>query len=180
MRWLEHLEEGLIALLMAAMTVVAFAQVVARYAFNYSFVWALELNGVLFAWLIFIGMSYGVRVGAHIGIDAAVRQLGPRTARVVTLVGAALCVAYALIVLLGGWRYVQKMYEVGIEMQDLPVQQWVPRAVVPLGFALLALRFGQAFVRLWRGEATRLLSDEAEEALKLREGGVVPIGEVRE
>ena len=53
MRWLEHLEEGLIALLMATMTVVAFAQVVARYAFNYSFVWALELNGVLFAWLIF-------------------------------------------------------------------------------------------------------------------------------
>ena len=47
-------------------------------------------------------------------------------------------------------------------------------AAASLGFALLAWRFGQAFVHLWRGEATRLLSDEAEEALKLREGGVVP------
>ena len=180
MRWLGRLEEGLIAFLMAAMTITAFIQVVARYVFNYSFVWALELNGVFFAWLIFIGMSYGVRVGAHIGIDVVVRQLGPRAARAVGMVGAALCVAYALIVLVGGWRYVQKMYEVGIDMQDLPVQQWVPRSVVPLGFALLALRFGQAFVRLWRGEATRLLSDEAEEALKLREGGVAAVGEVRE
>ena len=65
-------------------------------------------------------------------------------------------------------------------MQDLPIEQWVPRIIVPLGFALLALRFGQAFVRLWRGEAKTLLSDEAEEALKLREGGAVPLGEVRE
>ena len=180
MRWLARLEEGLLAFLMAAMTLVAFAQVVARYAFNYSFVWALELNGVLFAWLIFVGMSYGVRVGAHIGIDIAIKQLRPAAARAVGMVGAALCLVYALIVTVGGWRYVAKMHEVGIEMQDMPVQQWVPRIVVPLGFALLALRFGQAFVRLWRGESARLLSDEAEEALKLRDGAGVPLGEVRE
>ena len=180
MRWLEHLEEGLIALLMAAMTVVAFAQVVARYAFNYSFVWALELNGVLFAWLIFLGMSYGVRVGAHIGIDALVKTLGPRTARALGMVAAGLGIVYALIVAVGGWQYVRKMYDVGIEMQDIPIQQWVPRIILPLGFALLAVRFGQAFFNLWSGKAARLLADEAREALKLREGGSVPLGEVRE
>ena len=52
MRWLEFLEEGLVIVLMAAMTLVTFMQVVARYVFNYSFVWALELTGVMFAWLI--------------------------------------------------------------------------------------------------------------------------------
>jgi C4-dicarboxylate transporter DctQ subunit len=180
MRWLEHLEEGLVAFLMAAMTLVTFVQVVARYVFNYSFVWALELNGVLFAWLIFIGMSYGVRVGSHIGIDIVVKTLRPAAARIVGMVGAALCILYALIVIVGGWRYVEKMYDVGILMQDMPVPQWVPRVVIPLGFALLALRFGQVFVRLWRGEATKLLSDEAEEALKLRDSGAVDLGEVRE
>jgi C4-dicarboxylate transporter DctQ subunit len=179
MRWLEHLEEGLVAVLMAAMTVTAFAQVVARYVFNYSFVWALELNGVFFAWLIFVGMSYGVRVGAHIGIDAFVKTLRPGAARAVGLVAAALCVVYALIVAVGGWRYVSKMFDVGIEMQDMPVPQWVPRLVLPLGFALLALRFVQAFVQVWRGEKTALLHDEAEEALKLREHDVAP-GEIRE
>ena len=180
MRWLERLEEVLVAFLMAAMTITAFVQVVARYVFNYSFVWALELNGVFFAWLIFVGMSYGVRVGAHIGIDAVVKAVRPATARVFGMVGAVLCVVYALIVTVGGWQYVKKMYDVGIEMQDMPVQQWVPRIILPLGFALLALRFGQAFVRLWRGETTTLLSDEAEEALKLRDSGPVPLGEVKE
>ena len=179
MRWLEHLEEGLVAFLMAAMTLTAFAQVVARYAFNYSFVWALELNGVLFAWLIFVGMSYGVRVGAHIGIDAAVKLLRPGLARAVAMLAAALCVVYATIVTVGGWRYVQKMYEVGIEMQDLPLPQWAPRVILPLGFGLLALRFIQAFVQLARGEKTKLLNDEAEEALRLRETAS-PAGEMRE
>jgi C4-dicarboxylate transporter DctQ subunit len=179
MRWLEHLEEGLIAFLMGAMTLLTFLQVVARYVFNYSFVWALELNGVLFAWLIFVGMSYGVRVGAHIGIDVVVRMLRPRPARVVAMVAAALCIVYALIVTVGGWQYVRKMYDVGIEMQDMPVPQWVPRLVLPLGFALLGLRFAQALVRLWRGEKTGLLHDEAEEALKLKPADV-ELGEIRE
>jgi C4-dicarboxylate transporter DctQ subunit len=167
--WYAKLEEGLVAVLMALMTGLTFLQVVARYVFNYSFVWALELNTVLFAWLIFLGMSYGVRVGAHIGIDALVRSLGPRAARVVAVVAALLCLAYSLILVVGGWSYLQKMYVIGISMQDLPVPQWVPRIVLPLGFALLAFRFVEVLVDAFRGRTTRLLGDEAEEALKLRE-----------
>ena len=168
MRWLARIEEGVIALLLAAMTVLTFMQVVARYVFNYSFVWALELTGVMFAWLIFLGMSYGVRVGAHIGIDAVVKAFGRRAARAVGIVAAAACVAYALIVTIGGVEYVRKMHEVGILMQDLPIEQWIPRLVLPLGFGLLALRFAQVMWRLIRGADVRLLGDEAHDALKLR------------
>ena len=169
MRWLEHLEEGLITFLMAAMTIVTFMQVVARYVFNYSFVWALELTGVMFAWLIFIGMSYGVRVGAHIGVDAVVRTLSKSAARVVSMIAAALCIVYAVIVFVGGFRYVRKMYEVGILMQDIPIQQWIPRVILPLGFALLALRFAQVLFRLLSGKEAHLLGDEAADALKLKQ-----------
>jgi len=169
MRWLGYLEEALVTILMAAMTLVTFMQVVARYVFNYSFVWALELTGVMFAWLIFIGMSYGVRVGAHIGVDILVRSLGPRAARVVGSLAAALCIVYALIVTYGGYQYVSKMHDVGILMQDMPVQQWIPRLVIPLGFALLALRFAQLLWRLVTGQEAHMLMDEAKDALKLRE-----------
>jgi C4-dicarboxylate transporter DctQ subunit len=169
MRWLEHLEEGLIAFLMAAMTLVTFMQVVARYVFNYSFVWALELTGVMFAWLIFTGMSYGVRVGAHIGVDAVVKSLSAGAARVVAIAAAVLCIAYACIVFIGGFTYVRKMYDVGILMQDIPIQQWIPRVILPLGFALLALRFLQVLYRLATGGEAHLLGDEAADALKLRQ-----------
>ena len=163
---LERLEEGLLAALLATMTAITFTQVVARYVFNYSFVWALEVTTVLFAWLIFIGMSYGVRVGAHIGVDALVKSLGTRAARVTGAVAAALCTAYGAIVTVGGSTYFERMYTLGIEMQDLPIPQWVPRVVLPLGFALLTLRFAQVLWALLRGRSVRLLGDEAEEALK--------------
>ena len=168
MRWLERIEESLIALLLAAMVSITFMQVIARYIFNYSFVWALELTTVLFAWLIFFGMSYGVRVGSHIGVDALVRSLSAGAARVVGSIATVLCIAYALIVTVGGYTYVRKMYDVGIEMQDLPIAQWIPRLVLPIGFALLALRFGQVLYRLATGKEAHLLGDEAEEALKMR------------
>lgn len=169
MRWLEFLEEALVIVLMAAMTLVTFMQVVARYVFNYSFVWALELTGVMFAWLIFIGMSYGVRVGAHIGVDIVVKSLGPRAARTVGLLAATLCVVYALIVAWGGYQYVTKMHDVGILMQDMPVQQWIPRLVIPLGFALLAFRFAQVLWRLGTGQEAHMLVDEAKDALAMQD-----------
>lgn len=178
MNWrLGHLEEALVAFLMAAMTIVTFIQVVARYVFNYSFVWALELTGVMFAWLIFAGMSYGVRVGAHIGVDALVKMLSKGAARVVGMAAAALCTVYALILGYGGMQYVRKMYDIGILMQDIPIQQWIPRAILPLGFALLALRFAQVLYRLLVGKEAHLLGDEAADALKLRQDGA---GEARQ
>ena len=167
--WFERLEEWLIALLLAAMTVITFSQVIARYVFNYSFTWALELTTWLFAGLIFLGIPYGVRVGAHIGVDALVKSLGPRTGRAVGLVAALLCIAYSVILLIGSWNYVAKMYEIGVMADDLPVYQWVPRAVLLVSFSLLVLRFSQVLYRIAVGRETRLhLGDESSEVLRHR------------
>jgi len=166
--WVGRIEEGLVALLISSMTLITFMQVVARYVFNYSFVWALELTTFLFGGLIFIGISYGVRVGAHIGVDVLVKSLKPGTARAVTVVATVLCMVYAAIVFVGGWIYVGKIHDIGILAQDLPIPAWVPRVVLPLGFALLFFRFGQVLVRTLEGKQTALLADEAEDALKLR------------
>ncbi|WP_322994852.1 TRAP transporter small permease [Castellaniella sp.] len=167
-KWLEHFEESLIAFLLAAMTLVTFAQVVARYVFNYSFVWALELTMYFFGALIFLGMSYGVRVGAHIGVDAVVRLLPARTARHLAIASTLLCIIYAIIVLYGSWIYVSKIHMIGIMAQDLPIPQWVPRLVMPLGFALLIYRFGEVLWHLMKGDHASLLGDEVADAMKYR------------
>src|SRR5690606_6670572 len=165
--WAGRFEEGLVAALIALMTLVTFMQVVARYAFNYSSAWALELTMFLFGGLIFLGISYGVRVGAHIGVDVVVKALPTRAARITTILAVVLCLAYTAIVFVGSWQYVSKMYEIGILAQDMPIPQWIPRAVLPIGFALLFYRFCEVLVHVIRGEGAGLLADEAEEALKL-------------
>ena len=178
LRLLERLEEALIALLLTVMTVITFTQVVARYVFNYSFVWALELNTFLFAWLIFLGAAYGVREGAHIGVDALVKALSPAKARITAIAATLLCMAYAAIVFAGGWVYVAKMYQVGIMAEDIPIPQWVPRLVLPIGGVLLFLRFGQLLYRLIVGKEAHLLGDEAQDAIRhgIEEPGSPPQG----
>jgi len=177
---INQVEEGLIAFLLTVMTLVTFMQVVARYVFNYSFIWALELVTFLFAAMIFFGISYGVRVGSHIGVDALVKILTPGKARAVGVVATVLCMVYAAIVFYGGWVYVAKIHEIGIMGEDIPIPQWVPRLVLPLGYALLFLRFGQVLYRLLVGKEVHLLGDEVEEALKLRVDSDGPPSQGRE
>jgi len=169
MRWLDRLEEWTVMLMLAAMTVVTFMQVVLRYVFNSGFTWALELTTIFFAVMIFVGISYGVRVGAHIGIDALVKLMPRMLRRGVSIVIVLLCLVYAGIILLGSWDYVTKMKEVGIELEDLPIPLWIVRAIMPLGYVLLSVRLLQVLWALVTGKSESLsLADEVAEALKLK------------
>ena len=171
-RIVHHLEEGFIALLLALMTLITFSQVVARYFFSTGFVWALELTTYLFAWLVLFGISYGIKVGAHIGIDILVRQLPQPWRRSVGLLAVIACCAYCIILLVGATGYVYKIYEVGIEAQDLPIPRWIPFMMLPIGLALALVRLLQIAWRTVLGQQDGLhLADEAREALEAVEGG---------
>ena len=149
--FIERFEQGAIAFLLAAMTVVTFSQVVARYVFNTGAVWALELTVFLFAWLVLFGMSYGIKSGFHIGVDAFVRLLPERSHRTMALIVGLLGMAYAGILLVGAWEYWWKIYKIGIGAQDLPVPRWVPYLILPAGLLLLLFRLGQACLDILAG-----------------------------
>ena len=97
--FIHSLEETLIAALLGGMTIITFSNVVARYVFNSNILWGLETTVFLFAWLVLIGASYGVKQTFHIGVDVFVNTLpaGPR--RIVTLVAAGACLAFGLLLL---------------------------------------------------------------------------------
>jgi len=169
MKYLNRLDEWLIAILLAAMTLLTFSQVVMRYVFNSGFTWAVEMTTILFAGMIFIGISYGVRVGAHIGVDVLVKLLPNKLRRAVSILAVLLCLSYAGMVIYGSMQYVLKMKEAGIELEDMAIPMWVVRAILPLGFVLLVLRFLPVLLNLITGKSDRLhLADEVEEALKLK------------
>jgi C4-dicarboxylate transporter, DctQ subunit len=64
-----RLEEWFLAATLAFMTLVTFVQVVLRRVFGTGFVWSLEATTYAFAWLVLIGMSYGVRTRSHIAME---------------------------------------------------------------------------------------------------------------
>ena len=169
MKILDHLEEWIIGLMLAAMTALTFLQVVMRYVFNSGFSWALELTTVFFAFMIFVGISYGVRVGSHIGVDALVKMMGHNARRNVSILAVLLSLLYVGFVLTGATTYVLKMKDVGIEFEDMPIERWQVLAVMPLGFLLTGWRFAQILIGLLTGKTDSLrLADEAAEAMRLK------------
>ncbi|HEY8974762.1 MAG TPA: TRAP transporter small permease [Burkholderiaceae bacterium] len=102
-RFLDHLEEWLIAFLMGAATLLIFVAVVQRYAagahyptwlqwlqdalLKINLSWAQELCIYMFIWMAKFGAAYGVRHGTHVGVDTLVRALPPTPARWLTLFG---------------------------------------------------------------------------------------------
>ena len=166
-RIVHHLEEGFIALLLALMVTISFVQVINRYVFGTGFTWALELVTYLFAWLVLFGVSYGIKTGAHIGIDVLVRQFPHKLRRAIGLLGVLACCAYCIIMLVGATGYVYKLYDIGIEAQDLPVPRWIPFIMLPIGLFLALLRLLQVGWRTLLGQQEGLqLADEAREAIE--------------
>ncbi len=86
-----------------------------------------------------------------------------------SIIVVVLCLVYAGIVIYGSFGYVSKMHSVHVEMEDLPVEVWMVRSLLPLGYVLLTFRFLQVLWSLITGQSDSLhLGDEAADAMKLK------------
>jgi C4-dicarboxylate transporter DctQ subunit len=172
MKVIDKFEEWAMVSMLVIMTGITFVQVVLRYVFGDGLTWALEFSMICFAFMIFLGISYGVRVGAHIGVDAAVKLLKSPMQRLVGVVAVVLSLIYVAMILTGSYEYVSKMKMVGIEFDDIPIERWQVLIVMPVGYCLVAFRFLQVLWRLLSGKDKGLhLADEAAEALAAHQVG---------
>ena len=195
-----HAEEMLVAFLLAGMTLVTFAYVVFNnlYGVFYSLVdslpfandallgigdnilyiaqemtWSVALTKAMFGWLIFVGLAWGVRIGAHIGVDLLVRQFNPANQRRVAMLAVLICLGYCALMTYSSEQWVATLYEVGTSAEDLDrfgIAQWQIVMIVPIGFALMFVRFLQMFIRIMQGKQQGLgLHSEVDDAVKLAE-----------
>ncbi len=187
-----RIEEGTIAGILAAITLVTFSQVVMRYGFSTGWGAAVEVTTVLFAWLILFGMSYAVKINTHLGVDAFVRLLPPRAFKIVAIFGALAGVMYAILLLYSDWLqylnidtkggaldYWAKMYKIGIGMEDIRYPVWAQELfglqermhrfvvyfILPFGLSLFAYRCIQAMIEIIRGDRELIIAGHEAEDL---------------
>ena len=185
-------EENVLAILLAAITIVSFIQVIARYGFNTGWGGALEFTRILFAWLILFGMSYGIKIGSHLGVDAFVRILPHSLFRIVAIFGALCAFLYAAMLISATWLeffgansrggavdYWTRMFKLGIGLDDLRypewiqeslgvqerVQRWIAYLILPVGLALFGFRALQAMIQIWRGDRELIIAGHEAEDL---------------
>jgi len=102
---IDRIEQVGIAIILALMTLITFTNVVLRYVFNDSLIWGLEVTSHLFAWLILFGVSHCFKISAHLGVDVLIMWVSPQLRRLIGLIAAVVCLAYAFFLLKGAWDY---------------------------------------------------------------------------
>jgi C4-dicarboxylate transporter DctQ subunit len=169
-RLIDQAEEAIISLLLVSMTLLVFIDVVLRFGFNAGMIWSEELTLHMSAWFVLFGASYGLKVGAHIGVDALVRVLSPLSQRVLTGIAVILSLIYCGLFIYGAWIYLAKMNKIGIELEDLPIQAWIAHSILLIGFVLLGIRLLELLWKVATGRASSFgHKDEAEESMRLAE-----------
>ncbi len=75
-----RLAEALLVLMLSAMVVMVFGNVVLRYGFNSGLDFSEELSRFFFIWITFLGAIIAMREKAHLGLDTLIRVL-PRAGK---------------------------------------------------------------------------------------------------
>ena len=172
-RALDHLEEWLIASLIAAATALIFVAVLHRYGTGLSIdlskwaaarglpllpavfkdvylwlaardlSWAQELCIYMFIWMAKFGAAYGVRTGIHVGVDLLVNRV-PAHSRKQVILFSLLCGAFFTgMIATFGGSFVTEMFRTGQQSNDLEAPMWIVYLAIPLGSGLMCFRFLQ-------------------------------------
>ncbi|MDA0110664.1 TRAP transporter small permease [Vibrio sp. La 4.2.2] len=182
-------EETLIAFFLGAMTLLTFANVISRYVFNDNILWALELTVFMFAWMVLVGASYGVKKHFHIGVDVIINMVSEDKRKLFAIASVLACLVFSILLLIGSWNYWYPFAteRAWYETDDIPMPEvlqfladwlnegeryeklprFIPYMALPIGMALLTFRFAQAAYQIMTGKLDRLIAGhEAEEDLE--------------
>lgn len=177
---IDEIEETSIAICLGLMTIITFANVVARYVFESNILWALELTVFLFAWLVLMGSSYAVKKHIHIGVDVVINMVSPGTRKIMALISVTACLAFSILLLIGSWNYWYPFAteRAWLETQDIPmpemfmfladwmnegeeyekIPRFIPYMALPLGLALLTFRFLQLAWSIVKGDIDKIIA----------------------
>ncbi len=160
LRFLDHLEEWLIASLMGAATLIIFAAVLHGYAskvdllypyaFRINLTWAQEICVYMFVWMAKFGAAYGVRTGIHVGVDVLINKLPDAWRAKSILFGLLAGAFFTGVVGTMGAEYVWEMAHTTETSEVSEIPSWIIYLAIPCGSYLMCFRFLQVALSFFR------------------------------
>lgn len=148
---LARIEDSLLVLLLVAMIVLAFLQILLRNVFGIGLVWIEPLVRQMLLWVALLGGMVATREHNHITVDALSRLIKGRPRSAV----GCFCDTFAAVVCgLLTYATFQVFFQ---EFQDPKLGQivmglpaWASLATLPAAFSIMAIRFGRFALRNFR------------------------------
>lgn len=135
-KFISNFEAYLCVAMLIVMSIVVFIQVIFRFVLKSSLPWSEELCRYLLVYVSFLGGAYGVKTGAHLGVEAVTLMMPKKMRKVVEifvlLLGIALC---AILLKLG----------IDIVATQFRRMQYSPAMRIPMAYAYMAIPIGMGF-----------------------------------
>jgi TRAP-type C4-dicarboxylate transport system permease small subunit len=116
-----RLLDVLLSATVAILIIPVSLQIFSRYtALIPSYIWTEEMARFFFIWMIMIGAMVGIRDGAHFDVDLW-PELKPRANALLRIVSNVFVLAFALVFIWYGIRFVQFGWDQNSELAELPM-----------------------------------------------------------
>ena len=133
---------------------LAFINVILRYAFDMSITWAAELTNYLFIWAALFGAAYGFKQGAHISVSLIIERFPPAVTKGFLMFANLVSIIYLALISYFGYQLVLMLVDFGEMSIDLEIPLWIPHLVLPIAFALAAYRSAEKLVEIYKTDSS--------------------------
>ena len=160
MRWLEWLENILMAVLALATLALVSFEVITRYFFPQHLTdWGMEFTIYFTVWAIFIAGAPLVREARHVRADILLIMLPAWLQRSLEILALLVGLAFACTLTWFGWQMVANAYSLGENSESsMRFPLWVYYMALPIGTVLMTIPFLQRlYLYLFRFDPETML-----------------------
>ena len=166
-RLIARLEEFIMAVGIILMAINTIVNVISRFVFNHSIIFAEELNSTFILLVTFAGMGYAARHGRHIRMSAIYDHMPDKVRKILMTVIVAVTAFFMLMLAYYSVQYIVNIYSKGRIMPALGVPVYVIYLWVPVGFFITGIQYALTAVKNLREKeiylSTNLKEHDAQE-----------------
>ena len=162
-----RLEEVMMAIGVILMAINTIANVISRFFFNHSIIFAEELNSIFILLVTFAGIGYAARHGRHIRMSAIYDALPDKWRKVLMTLITLLTALFMFLLAWYAIQYIMNLYSKGRIYPALGIPIYVSYLWVPVGFTVTGIQYFLTFIRNVQRKpiylSTNLLEQDAKE-----------------
>ena len=144
LKWLDDYFEAIfMVILLFSMSIIIVMQVFMRYVMQAALPWSEEIARYMFIYLMYLGISYGVRRNRHLRVSAFVNLFKGKGKKILVLVSDLLFLVFAIMVVMKSSDVVALQRKLGQITAATEMPMSVVYMGVPIGFSLAIIRLIQ-------------------------------------
>jgi TRAP-type C4-dicarboxylate transport system permease small subunit len=145
-KWLdEHLEEAILVVLLALISCVMMAQIIARNVVN-SMTWPEEFSRYCYIWTVFLSLGYTIKKGNMLKVGIIMDLLPQKVRRTIEILVNIIILAVFVVFFRYSITYTNILRTTGQLSPAMQIPMWIMYLSTIIGFGLASIRSAQEIV----------------------------------